>query len=91
MKRILSLLLTMILMLGVIPVTAFGASAEKTAAADTLYDLGLFSGTGTDTNGKPIYDLDRAPTRNEAITMLVTLLGKRKKPWRRPGPHRLLT
>ena len=88
MKRILSLLLTMILVLGAIPVTAFGASAEKTAAADTLYDLGLFSGTGTDTNGKPIYDLDRAPTRNEAITMLVTLLGKKEeamaKTWTTP-------
>ncbi|MBQ6686804.1 MAG: hypothetical protein IJM99_11925, partial [Firmicutes bacterium] len=61
MKRILTLLLTMILILGAIPAAAFGADAEMTAAADTLYDLGMFSGTGTDANGKPIYELDRAP------------------------------
>ena len=88
MKRILTLLLTMILILGAIPAAAFGADAEMTAAADTLYDLGMFSGTGTDANGKPIYELDRAPTRQEAITMLVTLLGKKEeamvKTWTTP-------
>lgn len=45
-------------------------------AADALYNLGLFNGTGKDTNGNPIFDLDRAPTRHEAVTMLVRLLGK---------------
>ena len=56
-----------------------GVSAADTgakSAADTLYELGLFSGTGTNTDGSPIYELDRAPTRAEAITMLVRLLGK---------------
>lgn len=38
--------------------------------------MGLFGGTGTDANGNPIFDLDRAPTRQEVITMLVRLLGK---------------
>lgn len=45
-------------------------------AAQNLYELGLFNGTGTDTDGNPIFDLDRAPTRHEAVTMLVRLLGK---------------
>lgn len=45
-------------------------------AAQSLYELGLFNGTGTDANGNPIFDLDRAPTRHEAVTMLVRLLGK---------------
>ena len=74
-KRILSLLMAIILVCSMIP-AACAASDEATAAADTLYSLGLFQGTGTDASGKPIYDLDRAPTRHEAVTMLVRLLGK---------------
>lgn len=75
MKRLFSLLLAIVLSLGLIP-TAFAASDEATEAADTLYELGLFSGTGVDANGNPIYDLDRTPTRHEAVTMLVAMLGK---------------
>lgn len=75
MKRFLSLFLVIVMFCCVMP-TAFAASDEATAAADELYALGLFNGTGTDANGKPIYDLDRAPTRHEAVTMLVRLLGK---------------
>lgn len=47
--------------------TAGAASYDN--CADRLSDLGLFQGTG---NG---YQLDRAPTRAEAATMLVRLLG----------------
>lgn len=57
-------------------VTAHAASSDATSAADCLYELGLFSGTGTNADGSPIYSLNRVPTRNEAITMLVALLGK---------------
>ena len=59
--------------------TAFAASDEAVTAADALHELGLFNGTGTDANGKPIYDLDRAPTRHEAVTMLVRILGKEEE------------
>lgn len=52
------------------------ASDEACAAADKLNALGLFYGVGTNYDGTINYDLDRAPTRNEAITMLVRLLGK---------------
>ena len=48
-------------------VTASAASYE--AAADKLNSLGLFQGTDDG------YDLDRAPTRAEAVVMLVRLLG----------------
>lgn len=51
-----------------------GLTAQQ--AAQALYELGLFGGTGTDANGNPVFDLERAPTRQEAITMLVRLLGK---------------
>jgi hypothetical protein len=54
----------------------FAASPSAIQSANTLYTLGLFKGTGVNADGTPIYDLDRAPTRHEAITMLVRLLGK---------------
>ncbi len=75
MKRTISFFLAMIMVSLMIP-SAFAASSEATEAADALNALGLFNGTGTDANGKPIYDLDRTPTRAEAVTMLVRLLGK---------------
>lgn len=74
-KRILSLLLAVVLVCSLVP-TAFAASSEATDAANTLHNLGLFNGTGTNADGTPIYDLDRAPSRFEAVTMLVRLLGK---------------
>ena len=74
-KRVMSFILVVILMLSVsVPVMAAGS--DQIAAANGLYTLGLFKGSGTNTDGTPIYELDRAPTRQEAITMLVRLLGK---------------
>ncbi len=75
MKRMVSILLSVVLVLSMIP-AAFAAEVDFKAATDNLYQLGLVSGTGTDANGDPIYELDRAPTRSEAITVLVKLLGK---------------
>ena len=75
MKKIIAIALTVIMMFSMIP-TAFAATTEATQAANELYALGLFGGTGKDANGNPIFDLDRAPTRQEAITVLVGLLGK---------------
>lgn len=75
MKRFLSLLVSLVLVISLAPAT-LAASDEAVSAANALYNQGLFSGTGTDANGNPNFDLDRAPTRNEAVTMLVRLLGK---------------
>lgn len=75
MKRFLSFILALTLAVSLVP-SAFAASDEALQAANTLHALGLFNGTGTDANGNPIYDLDRAPTREEAITMLIRLMGK---------------
>lgn len=77
MKRFLSFILALVLAASLVP-SAFAASDEAVQAANALYTLGLFNGTGTDANGNPIYDLDRAPTREEAITMLIRLMGKEK-------------
>lgn len=51
-------------------------SSEAIQAANALHDLGLFQGVGTNPDGTPDYDLERAPNRFEAVTMLVRLLGK---------------
>ena len=75
-KKLLSACLSLVLILSFIPTTAHAASDEATAAANALYELGLFNGTGKDEEGNPIFDLDRTPTRYEAVTMLVRLLGK---------------
>ncbi|MCI8414417.1 MAG: S-layer homology domain-containing protein [Ruminiclostridium sp.] len=75
MKRVLTLILSFALMLSSIP-SVLAASDEAISAANSLHELGLFNGTDTDNNGNPNFDLDRAPTRNEAVTMLVRILGK---------------
>jgi len=75
MKKVIALFLSVVIsMTMILPVC--GASDEAITAANKLYELGLFKGTGTDENGAPIFELDRAPTRHEAVTMLVRLLGK---------------
>ena len=67
LKIVLALALVLSL-LSTLPV--FAASEEATAAADALNALGLFQGTGQG------YELDRAPTRAEALVMLIRLLGR---------------
>lgn len=67
MKRKLRMVLAGVLAVASLAMTAGAVSYE--GCADRLSDLGLFQGTG---NG---YQLDRAPTRAEAATMLVRLLG----------------
>ena len=75
MKRLLAIFLSFSMILCMNTIT-FAATKEAEAAADVLNELGLFSGTGTDKNGDPIYDLDKTPTRHEAVAMLIRLLGK---------------
>ena len=75
MKRIISLILSISIAF-CMTVPALSYNDEANRAADELHKFGLFSGTGIDSNGNPIYDLDKEPTREQAITMLVCLLGK---------------
>lgn len=74
-KRLLAVILALALTLSVIP-AALAADDTHTEAARCLYELGLFQGVGTNADGTPDFALDRAPTRAEAVTMLVRLLGK---------------
>ncbi|MFR4973557.1 MAG: hypothetical protein ACLUB2_09295, partial [Butyricicoccus pullicaecorum] len=50
-------------------------TADYTASADVLYELGLFRGAGVDRFGRPVYELEEPCTRAEAAVMLVRLLG----------------
>ncbi|MBQ7777456.1 MAG: S-layer homology domain-containing protein [Oscillibacter sp.] len=77
-KKLVSLLLAIVLVCGILPMAA-AVSAEKQLAAETLYELGLFRGTGTNEDGTPVFDLEKTPTRNQAIIMLVRLLGKEEE------------
>lgn len=74
-QKLISLLLAAVLVCSMMP-SALAASDTATEAAQALYELGLFKGTGTNADGTPIFDLDKTPTRNQAIIMLVRLLGK---------------
>lgn len=55
-------------------VTIQGTAQE--AAAWELYRLGLFQGRGILENGQPDFALDQQCTREEALTMLLRLLGR---------------
>lgn len=75
MKRMFALVLTLALALGLsAPALAVSADQAQTSA-QLLYNLNLFRGVGTNPDGSVNFALDRAPTRAEAVTMLVRLLG----------------
>lgn len=75
MKKVLSVLLAVLLVLSMAPVS-LAATTEANNAANHLYELGLFAGTGAKPDGSPIFSLDNMPDRSQGITMLVALLGK---------------
>ena len=58
-------------------VTLQGTPQE--AAAWELYRLGLFQGKGTLPNGQPDFALDQQCSREEALTMLLRLLGRERE------------
>ena len=50
-------------------------NAAAKSIADLLHNMNLFMGTGTDTAGNPIYELDRPATRIEALAIIIRLMG----------------
>lgn len=78
-NRIFACLLAAALLCAHLTADAFAAPPGRgtagQAAAEALYELGLFRGTGKLPDGSPNFDLDRTPTRGEALVMLVRLLG----------------
>ena len=75
MKFRFAVLCTLLAVLCLTP-CASAADAEAEQAAEALYALDLFRGTETNTDGSPVFDLDAVPSRNQAVMMLVRLLGK---------------
>ncbi len=74
-KRLVCLFLAALLLIPAVP-CAFAYTREDEYEASLLHGLGLFQGTGTSASGQPEYSLGRQPTRAEAVTMLVRMLGK---------------
>ncbi|MCL2408601.1 MAG: hypothetical protein FWC96_03190 [Oscillospiraceae bacterium] len=68
MKKILATILTIALLISAVAVTAFAAPQHEDLAVE-LNQLGLFQGTGEG------FALENAPTRAQALVMLLRLLG----------------
>jgi len=75
MKKLITAALVMVLSLSAFT-PALAASYQAEYTADILYKNGIFAGKGVDETGKPVYDLGSKATRQEAATLLVTLMGK---------------
>ena len=74
LKKALSLILTLALLL---PAASAAIPLEYSEpSAWVLHELGLFQGVGDNADGTPNFALEHTPTRHEAVTMLVRLLGK---------------
>ena len=50
--------------------------SNQQLAAEHLYALGIWKGTGTDENGQPVFALEQPLTRIEVMVMLIRLLGE---------------
>lgn len=75
MKRILSVLLCILICLSFYP-TAFAAESEAEILTLQLEKLGLLKGVGANDDGAVNFDLERRPSRIEALVMLIRMLGK---------------
>lgn len=72
-KRAFTLFLCAVMVLSLsVPVSAHAVGEED---AQVLYELGLFRGVGTLADGSPDFALEKSLTRQEAVVMLVRLLG----------------
>lgn len=76
-KKIISVILLLCLLIGF---PSF-AKEENEQYADALNAVGLFGGTGSG------YELSRAPTRAEALVMLIRLLGEEKTALSQKNSH----
>lgn len=78
-RRIIALLLSLAICASLfagVTVSAAGYTPKYTAAAETLYEFGLFKGVGKDASGNPNFALEQKATRLQGLVMLLRLLGK---------------
>jgi len=78
MKRLICIVLA-VLVTTALPLTALATGPDAASSAEFLYELGLLRGVGTKNDGTPDFALERQPTRCEAVTMLIRLLGKEQE------------
>ncbi len=88
MKKLLALTICFIMIFSLLPAQAFAASStlsRESELAEDLKKLGIFKGVSeTD------FALDRAPTRTEALVMLIRVLGKEADALKKGGHHPFL-
>ncbi len=60
-------------------VSAAEICSDTESLADAMHEFGLLEGMETEESGKTVYNLDRAVTRQEAVIMLIRLMGKEKE------------
>jgi len=77
--RSLSLFLSLVLCLCLLPGPAGADDLSTEEKADALHALGLFQGKGEKEDGSPDYALSDPAARSEAATMLIRLLGRESK------------
>lgn len=85
MKRTVVLFLAVILLTSLIVIPTSAANPDNDYA-QALYSMGLFRGTGTDSNGNPVFDLERQPNRTEALVMMLRLFGEEAQALAYTGP-----
>lgn len=79
MKKILAAFLCVLMCASLTPMALAANSRDigfEAALASQLRELGLFLGVGDNCDGTPNFDLNRKPSRVEAVTMLVRAIGK---------------
>lgn len=74
MRKAISIIFAFLL-LAVLSAPVLAAADGELQAAERLYELGLFKGRGADGDGQPDFDLDTPATRQEAVIMLLRLMG----------------
>lgn len=81
MKKIISVILLVIILLLLSCFTVFADTQEANEKAEILKEIGLFKGTDEG------FELDRKPTRLETIIMLIRLLGKENEALETTATH----
>lgn len=90
MKKVLSVLLCILMCISVAPVAHAENSRDlssETALASQLKTLGLFQGGGDTGDGTTDFALNRAPSKTEALVMLIRAIGKGTEAEAYPKTH----
>lgn len=82
-----ALLLTVCMVFVMTAVSASAYTPQYEKCAQALYELGLFKGMGTKADGSPNFALDQEVTREQALVMLIRLMGEEEEALSYTGRH----